>query len=238
MKFNLFVLLHRFQVAGCTMADSYRARRRFVAFLSRIRSYRPLDRSDSQSITHLAVSENEHRRKEQPIHYTNQVAAFEEFRATGLETFSTEDEGLQSLGLKFLTHGPTIPEGGFSDISHGIQVVGSWDTTGVPSSRGCKDSRHESDNVDGGRNSERSRARQHRRLLRSVCSSSRLEIGTGLATIRRLIDASSGCYLSMRMLAIYSKKQRGTRTVRSQKTVLSTTCCKSALVSDTFIQEE
>ena len=96
------------------MAESYRARRRFVAFLSRIRSYRPLDRTDSESITHLAVSE--HKRKEQPIQYTDQETAYEEFLTTGVQTFATEDAGLQSLGWKELIGGPEIQDGGFAKI--------------------------------------------------------------------------------------------------------------------------
>ena len=98
------------------MAESNRANR-FIAFLSRIRSTRPLDRSDSQSITHLAVSEHISR-EEQPIQYTHQEAAYEEFLTTGLQTFPSEDAGLQSLGWKFLAPrcGPQLPQGSFATI--------------------------------------------------------------------------------------------------------------------------
>ena len=95
------------------MADS-NSPNRFLAFLSRIRSYRPLDRRDSRSISHLAVSE--HTRHEQPIHYTNQNAAYEQFLTTGLKTFSTEDDGLESLGWKKLTGGPTFQQGACASI--------------------------------------------------------------------------------------------------------------------------
>ena len=97
---------------------------RFLSFLSRIRSYRPLDRRDSRSVKHLAV--NEHEREEQPIHYTNRGAAYEEFRTTGFKTFSTEEAGLQSLGWKKLTCGPKILEGSFATIRMAYKFVGSW----------------------------------------------------------------------------------------------------------------
>ena len=87
---------------------------RFLAFLSRIRSTRPLNRTDSQSITHLAVSE--HERKEQPIQYTHQEDAYQEFPTTGLQTFPSPDAGLQSLGWKRLTGGPTIQKGAHANI--------------------------------------------------------------------------------------------------------------------------
>ena len=86
----------------------------FLSFLFRIRSTRPLNRRDSRSVTHLAVSKNE--RKEQPIPYTNQRAAFEEFRTTGLKTFPSPDAGLQSLGWKKLTCGPKFQEGACATI--------------------------------------------------------------------------------------------------------------------------
>ena len=97
------------------MAESSRTHR-FLTFLSRIRSTRPLDRRDSQSITHLAV--NEHGRKEQRIHYTNQEAVYEEFRATGFKTFPDEDAGLHSIGWTKLpsAFGPVITEGGYGII--------------------------------------------------------------------------------------------------------------------------
>ena len=86
----------------------------FLAFLSRIRSTRPLDRSDSRSITHLAVSE--HERKEQPIRHTDQEAAYQEFLANGLKTFPSPEAGLQSLGWKRLTCGPKIKGGTYGTI--------------------------------------------------------------------------------------------------------------------------
>ena len=97
------------------MAESNRAGR-FLSLLSRIRSTRPLDRKDSESITHLAVSE--HTRHEQPIHYTNLEAAYEEFLNTGFKTFPIEDAGLQSLGWKQLPSAfrPGITEGGYAKI--------------------------------------------------------------------------------------------------------------------------
>ena len=97
------------------MAESNRTRR-FLAFLSRIRSYRPLDRRDSQSISHLAV--NERTRKELPIHNRNPEAALKEFRTTGFKTFPDEDAGLQSIGWRKLpsAFGPVITEGAYASI--------------------------------------------------------------------------------------------------------------------------
>ena len=96
------------------MAESNRANR-FLAFLSRIRSTRPLDRNDSQSITHLAVKRQ--KREEQQIPYSNQEALYQEFLTDGYQTFSSEEDGLESLGWKVLTCGPKIPQGGFASIT-------------------------------------------------------------------------------------------------------------------------
>ena len=95
------------------MEESIRTNQ-FLSFLFRIRSARILSRRDSQSIRHLAVKRLE--RDEQPIPYTNQEAAFHEFRAHGLRTFPNEDAGLQSLGWKKLTCGPKLPQGSFATI--------------------------------------------------------------------------------------------------------------------------
>ena len=94
------------------MSESNRASE-FLSFLFRIRSTRPLDRRDSRSVEHLAVAE--HGREEQPIPYTNREA-YQEILATGLKTFPSPEAGLQSLGWKRLTCGPTIRGGACASI--------------------------------------------------------------------------------------------------------------------------
>ena len=162
------------------------------------------DRRDSRSITHLAV--NEHRRKEQPIHYTNQEAAYEQFLTTELKTFLTEEAGLQSLGWKKAAiRIYTCDYGGrIYDRLYGIQVIGSWLSTGVPSSVYCKDSSRRSDSVDRAPDSERSCSREHCRHVRRVCTLTTSGDRNTRTTIRPQFpsDESSICYLSMRVQVI------------------------------------
>ena len=92
------------------MAESNTSKR-FRRFLSRLRSARPLDEADSDSVSHLAVDyEN---RKEEPIHYNNQAKAQDEFYRNGFRTFPTAEAGLASMGWKELPagSGPEIKEG-------------------------------------------------------------------------------------------------------------------------------
>ena len=98
------------------MAESRTSR--FLRFLSRIRSTRPLAEADVESVSHLAVNNNEERVPE-VIHYENQKEEMDKFMRWGFRTYTTTDAGLAALGWKELPAGggPEITPGAVAAIS-------------------------------------------------------------------------------------------------------------------------
>ena len=90
---------------------------RFLRFLSQIRSTRPLTEEDVESVSHLAVSDNNERVPE-VIHYANQREEQDKFVTRGFRTYKTADSGLAALGWKELPvgGGPNIREGAVAKI--------------------------------------------------------------------------------------------------------------------------
>ena len=91
---------------------------RFLRFLSRIRSTHPLAEQDVESVSHLAINDNEER-VEEAIRYTNEAEAVEEFQMHGFRTYRSAESGFAAFGWKELPvgGGPEITKGGFASIS-------------------------------------------------------------------------------------------------------------------------
>ena len=98
------------------MAESRTSR--FLRFLSRIRSSHPLVEEDAESISHLAISNNDER-VEEDIHYANQDEEMDKFMRRGFRTYRSAEFGLAALGWKELPaeSRPTIEEGAYASIS-------------------------------------------------------------------------------------------------------------------------
>ena len=91
---------------------------RFLRFLSRIRSTRPLVEEDVESISHLAISDNDERVPE-VIHYDNQREERDKFLKWGFRTYQNADAGLAALGWKEMPvdDRPKITKGAVASIS-------------------------------------------------------------------------------------------------------------------------
>ena len=98
------------------MAESRTSR--FLRFLSRIRSTRPLAEADVESVSHLAVNNNEERVPE-VIHYENQKEEMDKFMRWGFRTYQSADAGLAALGWKEMPvdDRPKITKGAVASIS-------------------------------------------------------------------------------------------------------------------------
>ena len=90
---------------------------RFLRFLSRIRSTRPLAEEDAESVSHLAINNNEER-IEEAIHYANQKEEIEPFLKHGFRTYRSAELGLAALGWKGIPAGcgPVIIKGAFASV--------------------------------------------------------------------------------------------------------------------------
>ena len=91
---------------------------RFLRFLSRIRSARPLAEEDVESLSHLPINSNEEREEEE-IHYANQAEAIEQFLMHGFRTYKSAEFGFAAFGWKELPAGggPEILKGAFASVS-------------------------------------------------------------------------------------------------------------------------
>ena len=92
--------------------------RRFLRFLSRIRSTRSLADEDAESVSLLATNNNDGR-VEEVIHYDNQDEAIARFKMHGFRTYKSAALGLEELGWKELPvgRGPEILKGASGSIS-------------------------------------------------------------------------------------------------------------------------
>ena len=91
---------------------------RFLRFLSRIRSAQPLAEEDAESVSHLAVNDNEER-VPKVIHYDNQREEREKFLNRGFRTYRSAESGLAALGWKEIPvdDRPQIRAGAVANIS-------------------------------------------------------------------------------------------------------------------------
>ena len=90
---------------------------RLLRFLSRIRSTRPLAEEDAESVSHLAINNNDER-IEEAIHYANQKEEIEPFLKHGFRTYRSAELGLAALGWKGIPAGggPVIIKGAFASV--------------------------------------------------------------------------------------------------------------------------
>ena len=90
---------------------------RFLRFLKRIRSAQPLVEEDVESVSHLAVNNNDER-EEEVIHYANQGEEIEPFLKHGFRTYSRSELGLAALGWKEIPvgSGPEISGGAYASV--------------------------------------------------------------------------------------------------------------------------
>ena len=98
------------------MAESRTSR--FLRFLSRIRSTQHLAEEDVESVSHLAIINNDER-VEEAIHYANQSEEIVPFLKQGFRTYRSAELGLAALGWKQIPvgGGPEITEGAFASVS-------------------------------------------------------------------------------------------------------------------------